>query len=307
MYASHPTSGRGWRSLLYVPANVEKFVEKARVSGADGVILDLEDSVAPASKAQAREVLPERIASLADAPFDILVRINAPWRLAVRDLEAAVQAGVAAIVCPKIKSPEHVRAVAEIIGELEIEKKLMPGSVRLVALVETADAFFRIGEIAIADPRLIGVNLGTEDLAAELGVDPADEESGMLQAKLTTIMANRRAGLEPMGLAASMANFRDLDGLADIAARSRRMGYVGATCIHPAQVPVLNHAFSPREDEIAWAGRAKSAFEEAVAKGSASVALEGAMIDTPVYERALRIISRAAPRRPRADAPEGEK
>ncbi len=303
--ASTETSARparaGWRSLLYVPANVDKFVEKARTAGADGIILDLEDSIAPSAKSAAREVLPARIAALADADPEILVRINAPWRLAIRDLEAAVQPGVAAIVCPKITSPEHVRAISGIVLELEIERGLAPGAIGLVALVETAHAFFGISQIAQADPRLVGVNLGTEDLAAEIGVDPADEESGMLQAKLTTIMANRSAGLQPMGLAASMANFRDLEGLARIAARSRRMGFVGATCIHPAQVPVLNAAFSPSEAERDWARRAKDAFEAAIAAGSASVALDGAMIDTPVYERALRILSRAPDAAPAND------
>lgn len=294
----------GWRSLLYVPTNVDKFVDKAPTSGADGIILDLEDSVAPSAKAQAREILPDRIAALAGAPPDILVRINAPWRLAIRDLEAAVRSGVSAIVCPKIKSPDHIRAIAEIVTELEYEQDLAPGRIGLVALVETAQAFFRIDEIAQAEPRLVGVNLGTEDLAAELGVDPADEGSGMLQAKLTTVMANRAAGLRPMGLAASMANFRDLDGLAEIAARSRRMGFVGATCIHPAQIPVLNRAFSPTEAETAWAHRARQAFEAAIGSGSASVALDGAMIDTPVYERALRILAQAE-RAPKADQKEG--
>jgi citrate lyase subunit beta/citryl-CoA lyase len=281
-----------WRSLLYVPADVDRYVEKAASSAADGIILDLEDSIAPAKKADARAQLPERIKSLESAPLDVLVRINAPWRLAVRDLEAGVQPGVKAIVCPKITSPDHIRAIAEIVGELEMEIGLPHGRIRLVALVECAAAFFRIGEIAVAEPRLIGVNLGTEDLAAELGVDPADEESGLLQAKLTTIMANRKAGLEPMGLASSMANFRDLDRLGEIAARSRRMGFVGATCIHPAQVAVLNRAFSPTEEERDWASRAKDAFEAAISGGSASVALDGAMIDTPVYHRALRLLSR---------------
>ena len=285
-----------WRSLLYVPADVDRYVEKAASSAADGVILDLEDSIAPMKKVDARARLPERIALLASAPLDVLVRINAPWRLAVRDLEAAVQPGVAAIICPKIKSPCHIRAIAEVVGELEKENGLPQGRIRLVALVETAAAFFQIGEIAVAEPRLIGVNLGTEDLAAELGVDPADEDSGLLQAKLTTIMANRKAGLEPMGLATSMANFRDLERFAEIAARSRRMGFVGATCIHPAQVPVLNRAFSPTDGELDWANRAKDAFEAAILGGSASVSLDGAMIDTPVYERALRLLARGEAR-----------
>src|ERR1700728_4262675 len=124
-----------WRSMLFVPVTVEKFVNTAADRGADGIILDLEDSFAPSQKERARTLIAEAIPRVARNGADVLVRVNRPWRLLVRDLEAAVIPGVAALMLTKVDSPEHVHACADIVQELESERGLTPGSVQFVVLV----------------------------------------------------------------------------------------------------------------------------------------------------------------------------
>jgi len=292
-YDSLAGRSKSWKSLLYVPVLVEKYLDKALNSGAEAIILDLEDSVPLANKDKAREKLSDTINKLKGYDISLFVRVNAPWRLMIRDLEAAVLSGVTAIMCPKIKSAWHVKEISNVIHQLESERGITPGTIGLVAIVEDPESYFNLEQIAVADPRILWVSLGTEDLAAELGVDPSDEKGGLKYAKFQTVMANKKAGLEPVGLVSSMANFRDLERLKIIAEDSKKMGFVGATCIHPSQVPVINKAFSPSEEERKWALRVKNLFEESLSKGSASVSMDGSMIDTPVYKRAKNIIARS--------------
>src|ERR1700750_35714 len=136
-----------WRSLLFVPVTADKFVRTGADRGADGIILDLEDAVAPSEKEAARTLIAGAIPQVSRNGGDVLVRVNRPWRLLVRDLEAAVVPGVAALMLTKVDSPELVQAVAEIVAELEAERGLAHGRIQFVALVENARGFFRIAEI----------------------------------------------------------------------------------------------------------------------------------------------------------------
>ena len=172
---------------------------------------------------------------------DVLVRVNRPWRLLVRDLEAAVIPGVAALMLTKVDSPEHVLAVAEIVEELESRTRPAPGSVQFVVLVETAAGFFRIEAIAKSHPRVVALSLGTEDFTADVGMLPDPE--ALLYPKQHTLFAARAAGILPMGFIGSIADFRDQDAFRAIVRRSKRFGFVGASAIHPLQVPVLNEEF----------------------------------------------------------------
>ncbi|MBN8907787.1 MAG: CoA ester lyase, partial [Rhodospirillales bacterium] len=158
-----------WRSLMFVPVTAEKFVRTGADRGADAIILDLEDAVAPSQKAHARTLIAGAIPQVARNGADVLVRVNRPWRMLVRDLEAAVIPGVAGLLLTKVDSPEHVLAVAEIVAELEAERGLVAGAVKFVVLVETAAGFFRIEQIARAHPRIVGLSLGAEDFAADVG------------------------------------------------------------------------------------------------------------------------------------------
>jgi citrate lyase subunit beta/citryl-CoA lyase len=281
-----------WRSLLFVPVTAEKFVRTGADRGADGIILDLEDAVAPAEKDRARTLIADAIPQVARKGADVLVRVNRPWRLLVRDLEAAVIPGVAALMLTKVDSAEHVLAVAEIIEELEAERGLPAGKLKFLVLVETAAGFFRIEAIAKSHPRVVGLSLGTEDFTADVGMLPDPE--GLLYPKQHTLFAARAAGILPMGFIGSIADFRDQDAFRAIVRRSKRFGFVGASAIHPLQVPVLNEEFSPSDAEVERAKRMVAAYDAAYAQGLGAVQFEGAMIDVPVVQRANNVLARAA-------------
>ncbi len=222
---------------------------------------------------------------------DALVRINRPLRLAVEDIAAGVAAGADVLMLPKCESPEHVRLLAETVEDCERETGRPVGGTGLVAMIETAAALFRAAEIAAADPRLVGLVLGSEDIAADVGMPPTPET--LLAPKQTVIFAARAAGLTPYGLVGTVADYQDADEVRRIAALSRRFGVRGAACIHPSVVAILNDVFSPSPDEIAEARRIVAAYEEATARGVGAITLDGKMIDVPVVERAKRLLEHA--------------
>ena len=287
-----------WRSLLYVPVNVEKFVVSAADRGADGIILDLEDSVAPAQKAEARQLLPGAVTRAGRRGADVLVRVNRPWRLLVCDLEAAVIPGVAALALPKIESAEHVQAIAEVVDELEVERGLPAGSVRFIAMVETASGFFRTEAIARAHPRVVAITSGAEDLALSVGMLP--EAEGLFYPKQQSVFAARATGILPLGFVGTVADYKDPEKFRATIQRSRKLGFLGAACIHPLQVAILNEEYAPTEAEIATAERMVAAYDAAMAAGKGAVEFEGRMIDVPVVERARGVLARAAAIRGRA-------
>ena len=280
-----------WRSLLFVPVTAEKFVRTGADRGADGIILDLEDAVAPSEKARARTLIADAIPHVSRKGADVLVRVNRPWRLLVRDLEAAVIPGVAALMLTKVDSPELVQAVSDIVAELEAERGLQPEKIQFVVLVETAAGFFRIEAIAKAHPRVVALSLGTEDFTADVGMLPDPE--ALLYPKQHTLFAARAAGILPMGFIGSIADFRDQDAFRAIVRRSKRFGFVGASAIHPLQVPVLNEEFGVSPAEVERAERMVAAYDAAFAQGLGAVQFEGAMIDVPVVERARSVVRRA--------------
>ncbi|HBK07423.1 MAG TPA: CoA ester lyase [Acetobacteraceae bacterium] len=281
-----------WRSMMFVPVTAEKFVRTGADKGADAIILDLEDAVAPSQKEHARTLIEGAIPQVARNGADVVVRVNRPWRLLVRDLEAAVIPGVAAIMLTKVDSPEHVHACADIVAELETERGLPPGRIKFIALVENAVGFFRIDQIAKCHPRLVAISLGSEDFAADVGMQ--SEPEGLLYPKQQTIFAARAAGILPMGFVGSIADFRDQDVFRAIVRRSRRLGFMCASAVHPLQVAVLNEEFSPDPAEVAKAEKMIAAYDDAYAKGLGAVQFEGAMIDVPVVERARSVVKRAA-------------
>ncbi|MGH7065368.1 MAG: HpcH/HpaI aldolase/citrate lyase family protein [Stellaceae bacterium] len=279
-----------WRSLLFVPVTVPRFVEGAARRGADAIILDLEDSVAASEKERARTLVPEAAAIVARGGADVVVRINRPWRMAVRDIEAAIGPGVQALALPKTESADHVRMAAEVVAEVEAERGMPPGTTRLIAMVETAAAFFRLAEIARAHPRLCALTLGAEDFATSAGI--MAEPEALTMPKQMAVFAARAAGIMPLGFIGSIAEFHDLDAFRQTIRRSRRFGFIGASVIHPSQVPILNQEFRPGHDEIDHARRVVAAYDKALAEGVGAVTVDGRMIDVPVVERARLLIER---------------
>lgn len=280
-----------WRSLLYVPVIVPRFIVKAAESGADAIILDLEDSIPAAEKPRARMLLMEATARASSGGADIVVRVNRPWRMLVRDLEFAAIDGVRAIMLPKVESAEHVTAVAEIVAELETERGMAPGSIGLIPMIETAKGFFRAEEIAHSDSRVIALTLGAEDFALSLGMEP--EAEGLFYPKQHMIIAARAAGILPLGFVGTVADFTNLSGFRTMLQRSRRLGFLGAAAIHPTQIPLINEEYAPSAKERAYAERVLALYDAAVKEGKGAVAFEGKMIDAPVAERAHRLLARA--------------
>lgn len=279
-----------WRSLLFVPATQRRFIDGAAKRGADAIILDLEDSVAASEKERARGLVPEAAGIVSRGGADVVVRLNRPMRMTVRDLEAVVGPGVQAVALPKAESVQHVQLVAEIIDELEAERGMPVGTTKMLAMVETASAFFHIAEIACAHARLVGLNLGTEDFALSAGMLP--EAEGLLMPKQMCVFAARGAGIMPLGFVGTVAEFHDLDGFRETVRRSRRLGFMGASVIHPSQVAILNEEFRASTAEIDHARRVVAAYDKALAEGVGAVTVDGKMIDVPIVERARLLLER---------------
>lgn len=278
-----------WRSLLYVPANADRFVAKAAERGADGIVLDLEDSIPPAAKPAARAALAAAVPLVGARGGEVLVRINRPWRLALLDLEASVIAGVTALCLPKVDSRHHLVEIDQVVSELEAERGLPVGRIRFCVLVETAQGIAEVRSIA-AGPRVAGITAGGEDLAADLGL-PEPDPDVLAPYEAAVRLAAREAGVMPLGYPGSIAEFSDLDLFRRAAEAGRRSGSEGGMAIHPAQVPVLNAAFSPSAAEIAHAEGLLAAFERALADGLGAVAYQGKMIDKPIVDRARLVLA----------------
>lgn len=279
-----------WRSLLYVPVNVERFVDRAHTRGADVIQLDLEDSVPPAEKAHARTLVESVAPRVRRGGADVVVRINRPLSLAVRDIEACVLADVDGLALTKIDSDSHVRLLDEVVSELEVERGLPEGHIKFITMIETADAFLRMGDIVRASPRIVAANIGGEDFATACGMEPTAET--LAHPKQHMIIAAAAAGVMPLGFAASVADYSDMQAFRAMVRRSRAFGFMGAGCIHPSQVPVVNEEYRASAEETAWAQKVVDGYAAARAQGRASFALDSKMIDIPVVERAERLLAR---------------
>ncbi|MCO6416347.1 CoA ester lyase [Siccirubricoccus sp. KC 17139] len=280
-----------WRSLLYVPATRESFVAKAHTRGADAIILDLEDAVAPAEKPAARAALAKAVPSVRQGGADVCVRINRPLRMAVQDIDAAVAAGADVLVLTKLMGPEHVRLLEELTAESEAAHGVAVGHTRFIGLVETAAALSAMQAIAGASPRMVALGAGGEDLATDLGMEPTPD--ALFVPKMLAVLAARAAGVLPLGFIGTVAGLSDPEGYRAMLRRSRALGFACASCVHPSQVSVVNEEYGARPEDVARAQRMVEAFATALAQGLGAVSFEGQMIDEPVVERARRLLARA--------------
>lgn len=279
-----------WRSLMYVPVNVEKYVDKAHTRGADVIQLDLEDSVPPAEKANARKLVEKAAARVRRGGADVVVRINQPLALAVRDLEHSICPDVDGIACTKIDSASHVRLLDELVSGLEEKRGMKAGHTRFITMIETPEAFTRIDEIPAASPRVAAMNIGGEDFALNCNMQPTGE--ALFYPKQRMIIAANAAGVMPLGFIDSVAGFGDWENFRRMVRRSRDFGFLGAGCIHPGQVVIVNEEYSPGEEEVEYARKVIRLDKEAAAAGRGSFQIDGKMIDIPVVVRARKLIAR---------------
>jgi citrate lyase subunit beta / citryl-CoA lyase len=279
-----------WRSMLFVPATSDRFVESALRQAADALQIDLEDSVAPDHKTLARERAPGIADRFAAAGYDVIVRVNRPWRLLVRDLEAVVRPSVLAVSLPKVPDASMVRAVAGILRELEAAAGVPDGHTRIVAMIEDAEGLHNMAEVAAAHPRVHGIIVGAEDLAVSMRM--AVDDDALYVPNVMAVAAARRAGVMPIGFIGSVADFADPDEFRRRIERARRLGFEGAFCIHPKQVAILNEAFAPNAQEVEHAQALLSEFDRQVAAGRAAFAFKGRMVDLPVVDQARVVVTR---------------
>ncbi|MEX2451054.1 MAG: CoA ester lyase [Rhodospirillales bacterium] len=279
-----------WRSLLFVPVNVDRFVDKAHTRGADGIILDLEDSIAPSEKDTARTLVKAAAAKVGRAGADVLVRINRPWRMAMRDIEAIVCPDVDALVISKTESPDHVKMIAEVVDDLEAEQGMEIGTTKFLCNVESPEALLRIAEIAKAHERIVAIGAGSEDLSADMNAEASADF--LYVPKMMCAVAARAAGILPLGYAGSIADFSDLDGYREMIVRSRKLGFEGASGIHPNQIKILNEVHRPADADVEKARKMIAAYDEAHAKGLGAITIDGIMVDIPVVNRARNVVNR---------------
>ena len=279
-----------WRSILYVPGNVPRFIDKAHERGADCVLVDLEDSVTPAEKPAARAMLPETMEKVVRGGADVAVRINRPLRLAIPDIEAAVRPGLSALFITKTEGVQHLRLLDEAVSDLERERGVAVGSIGFAAMIEHPRALAELNDIAERGPRVIAMMLGGEDFALETGSVPGDETLEL--PKRLVAFAAQAHGIPMIGILGTVADYTDPAAYRKSAERARRFGFSGGTCVHPGLVQALNEAFTPSADEVALARRIIAADGEAAAQGRGSFTVDGKMIDVPVVDRARRLLAR---------------
>jgi citrate lyase subunit beta/citryl-CoA lyase len=275
------------RSALYMPGANERALVKAREIPADALILDLEDAVAPAAKAQARERVCAAVASGEYGDRVVTIRVNAiasEWHR--DDVAAAAQAGPDAIVVPKVSSPADVHAVETLLRDAGA-----PASTAIWAMLETPAAIVRAVQIAGAGERLTVLVMGTNDLAAELFAQPGPDRAPLQAALAACVIAARATGRTILD--GVYNDVRDLGGFAAECRQGRAFGFDGKTLIHPSQVDPCNEAFSPSADEVAHAHRVIDAFQQAERAGAGVVTVDGRMIENLHVATARRVLALA--------------
>jgi citrate lyase subunit beta / citryl-CoA lyase len=280
------------RSLLAVPANKPRMVEKALASEADAVFLDLEDAVAPDSKAGARKDIVRCFEELDWGGRPTLFRANAlDTSYFYRDLiEVVEEAGdsLDAVMIPKVNRPEDLHAVSILLSQLELAMELEKGKTKLEAQIESAEGLANVDSIANATDRLTALHFGPGDFAASMGMpqtsigvmdewDEAYPGHRFHYAMQRIVVAARAANLRVLD--GPVADYRNEEGLRGSCLIARSLGFDGKWCIHPAQIGIVNEVFSPTDREVEWAKKVVAAYKEASAGGSGSVSVDGQMID----------------------------
>ncbi len=294
--ADDGAAGMRLRSLLFVPGDSERKFARAQGCGADALILDLEDSVAPGAKDAARAHVTSLLANGGARNWRFFVRIN-PFDtgLTLADLAAVVRAGLDGILVPKVDSAADVVRVGHYLDAFEQAAGLPIGSVKIaVVATETPRAMFALGSYTPAHPRLVGMTWGAEDLSAAIGATDNRDTAGdwtlpYRVARAQCLFAAASAGVAPIDTL--YADFRDTGGLAADCRAARRDGFTGRIAIHPDQVATINACFSPSEEGLAHARRLVAAF--AAEPGAGTLGIDGKMYDIPHLKAARRTLAAA--------------
>jgi citrate lyase subunit beta/citryl-CoA lyase len=281
------------RSKLFVPGTRPELFAKALASAADAICLDLEDAVSEPRKDEARETVRQLLLASGDAASSqktLIVRVNAmDTPHFERDVAVVTQPGVHLINLPKPQSPAHVRTAVEVIERAERSNGVQ-APIGLLLNIETPTALRTAAELALAHPRVAGLQLGLGDLFEPLGITRR-EPSAIRQAMFAVRIAAGEAGVYAYD--GAFANIRDAEGYRAEAMLARDLGFLGKTCIHPSQIAIANEVFRPTDEEIAHACKVVEAAREADANGIGAYVVDGKMIDIPFVIRARAIVESA--------------
>jgi citrate lyase subunit beta / citryl-CoA lyase len=280
------------RSMLFTPGHRLDLIEKAIKSGTDAVIIDIEDAVALDQKPVARQLL----ADLPPSPIPLYVRTNAvETGMMWDDIVAAGKAGVTGLVIPKAEQPGVIKEIDGALTALEMAFGHEVGKMEIIPLIESGLGVRNTYDMATASARVECMMFGggeQGDLVADLGCEWTPEGTGLMQARSQMLMESRAAGIQHPFEAVFM-DFRNLDALRVESELARTLGYVGKVAIHPAQVAVINDVFTPAPEVVAYQRKVLAAFEQALEEGSASIAVDGRMVDYAVARVARVVIARA--------------
>jgi len=290
------------RSWMFVPGNRQRMIEKSLGVPVDAVMMDIEDGVAPAEKDTARQQIAACLDQVAtqlkgEKPLRTparFVRINAVGHERSRDdLALVVRPGLEGLVVPKVETPEQIKHVSHILDHRELELGLVQGSVRMLAALESPQGLFNAHAIATASARMIGLLFGAEDFSRELSLPlrREGEARDLIYARSALVTAAACAHVQAVD--GVWPDLQDIEGLKVFALQSRRLGFSGMSVIHPAQVEIVNAAFTPAADEIDYARRVLKAFDEARARGEGAVAFGGQLLDLPIVDRARQTLDLA--------------
>jgi len=289
-HATYSTSRERFRrSRLYLPGNEPKFMLNAGLHGPDGVILDLEDSVAPSEKDAARCLIRNALRALDFCGAERMVRINQGER-GLEDLAFLVPHNLHMVLIPKVEDPEEVKAVDRRIGELKREHDVSQ-EIFLMPIVESALGAIRAYEIATVSENVAALTIGLEDYTADIGTQRTAKGRESFWARSQVVNAARAARVQPIDTVFS--DVADMEGLLASVKEAKSLGFDGKGCIHPRQIAVIHRGFAPETTEIERAKRIVAAFEAAEAEGLGVVSLGSKMIDPPVVKRALRTVELA--------------
>jgi citrate lyase subunit beta/citryl-CoA lyase len=278
------------RSLLYVPGDKETMLTKAAGRGADGLILNLEDAVAPANKELARQAVADALRTLDFGGAEAIVRINPPHTdTGYRDLLAIMPHGPHAILLPKVGAVEEVRSVAWTIERLESLHDLSGGRTKVMCMIESAAGLLHAPEIAACHPRVAALIFGAADLSMEVGCAPVPGEGILLHAASRIILAARAAGIDAVDT--PHMKLSDPDGLTRSARMARSLGFDGKSAIHPAHIAAINAAFSPTGEQVAWARQVFELVPDGDEARLGAALLDGQLIEAPHLARAKRILA----------------
>jgi citrate lyase subunit beta/citryl-CoA lyase len=283
-------SAKQARSWMFVPGNRERFIQKANASAADGILLDIEDGVLPNEKAEARRMIASALVEAKSGPRRY-VRVNAlttPWLK--EDLEAVIVPGLEGICLTKVAKPSDIYEAESVIERLEKQRDLEPGKIRILAAVESARGLMNGVAIADSSPRIVGLMFGAEDYALDLGLGARREKEAAELLFARSQIVNAAAAANVLSVDGVFPNLNDEQGLEADVRQARRLGFTSKSTFNPRQLDMINSIFGPQPEEIEYARKIVAGFREAEARGDASVAIGGQLVDKPILLRAQRIL-----------------